>query len=215
MSATLPPPTTADLRDLLDDRTQVMPVTVEAYHRMIDLGEIVEGDPYELLGGQVVRIDRSRLGDPVMSVHPPHYWCVRQLEKLDAALVPTGCHMRTQAPLTLPPFDEPEPDGAVVRGGDEAYRTSHPEASDVLCVIEVADSSLRRDRGLKLRIYAASELPLYLIVNLPERCVELHKHPQPSHRRYARSSILTIGDTLTLPTPNGPGIEIDVATLLP
>ena len=218
------PPTLADLRDLLDERARLQLTTVADYHRMVEAGIIESGAPFELLEGQVVARDKSRYGGEPMSIDPPHYYSVRQLGKLDAALVTRGCHMRTEAPLTLPPFDEPEPDGAIVRGGEDDDRRRHPGGADVLCVIEVADSSLRRDRTTKLRIYAAAGIPRYVIVNLIDGCVEVYHGPLPAQKRYARSDTLTREAELSLPTAEGVRedeggskgvVRVAVASLLP
>jgi Uma2 family endonuclease len=45
-------------------------------------------------------------------------------------------------------------------------------------VFEVAYSTLKNDRGLKLEIYAQSNIVEYWIVNLPERQLEVYTEPQ-------------------------------------
>jgi Uma2 family endonuclease len=44
-------------------------------------------------------------------------------------------------------------------------------------VIEIAASSLRKDRLVKAPLYAASNVREYWIVNLTERVVEVHRGP--------------------------------------
>jgi len=123
--------------------------------------------------------------------------------------------MRIQQPLTLPPFDEPEPDGAVVKGKNEDYASHHPSADEVLCVIEVADATLRRDRTTKLRVYATAAIPLYLIINLPERVIEAYRQPRPGRKQYAESEICGIKHSITLPTARGAGLIVPARRLLP
>jgi Uma2 family endonuclease len=54
-------------------------------------------------------------------------------------------------------------------------------------IIEVAESSLAKDRGRKLRLYATCEVPEYWVVNLVERCIEVYRDPQgPSYARMER-----------------------------
>ena len=53
------------------------------------------------------------------------------------------------------------------------YTDRHPGAADLTCVIEVSDSSLRWCRTTKLRIYAGSGIARYIIINLPDRVVEV------------------------------------------
>lgn len=49
--------------------------------------------------------------------------------------------------------------------------------SSAYLVIEVAVSSLRKDRNVKAPLYAASHVDEYWIVNVPERCVEVFRAP--------------------------------------
>ena len=44
-------------------------------------------------------------------------------------------------------------------------------------MVEVADTSLRRDRGTKQRVYARARIPVYWIANLPERRFEVYTEP--------------------------------------
>jgi Uma2 family endonuclease len=77
----------------------------------------------------------------------------------------------------------PEPDGAVVRGKKRDYLRRHPRATDVGLMIEVADTSLRRDRGVKKRIFARNRIPVYWIINLQERKIEVYSEPTGPARR--------------------------------
>ena len=119
MSAATP---SAALRELVDGSALMMPLTVEQHRRMIEAGILQSGDPYELLDGFLVRKDRSAAGADPMSVDPHHAWVVAKLAALTTRLKRLGYFMRTQQPVTLPPHDEPEPDGAVVRGTEDDYR---------------------------------------------------------------------------------------------
>jgi Uma2 family endonuclease len=44
-------------------------------------------------------------------------------------------------------------------------------------IVEVADSSLRRDRVFKKRLYAAAGILVYWVVNLPEARIEVYTDP--------------------------------------
>jgi Uma2 family endonuclease len=205
----------SQLKELLEDRAMVVPLSVEQYHRMIDTGILPSGEPIELLDGFLVRKDRSSAGADPMTVGPPHSWVIAQLVALCAGLEIHGCHLRVQQPLTLPPDDEPEPDGAIVRGPSAGYRNSHPGAADVICLIEVADSSLQRDRVTKRRIYADAGIPLYVIINLVDGMIEVHSEPQAGEGRYALTKILEKNQTLRIACPDGHILEFPVAGLLP
>jgi Uma2 family endonuclease len=104
---------------------------------------------------------------------PRHADVVRRLgERLIRAL-PEGYQVRTHSPLALSDDSEPEPDLAVVPEGD--YRSKHP--THAVLVIEVADSSLQKDRGIKTALYATAGIAEFWLVSLPESIVEVHRHP--------------------------------------
>ena len=68
---------------LAGQQAQLWPWTVEQYHHLIDIGILPEGEPYELLDGQLVRKDRSATGADPMTVSTEHAWVVRKLTRLN------------------------------------------------------------------------------------------------------------------------------------
>ena len=108
-------------------------------------------------------------------------------------------------PVRIPDFDEPEPDVAVVRGTDEDYEYKIPTAADVALLTEVSSSTLVQDRGKKLLAYAKGRIPVYWIVNLVARQVEVYSRPGKngyrSHKTYASGEQVpvTIGGRKLLP----------------
>jgi Uma2 family endonuclease len=203
------------LKELLDDRTTVLRLRVEKYHRMIDAGFFADAEPFELLDGILVRKDRSAAGADPMTISNHHAWAVKKLAKLSRKLERFGCHMQTQQPVALPPFNEPEPDGAIVLGVEDDYEDRPPGAADVTCIIEVSDASLRRDRTAKLQIYAGAGIGQYVIVNLPDRMVEVYSKPLPRKRRYDERVILPVGRKVELAAARGKRLAVAVETLLP
>jgi Uma2 family endonuclease len=201
-----------------DDEPLIFPLTVDAYHRMIADGILPEGEPFELLNGQIIRKDRSAAGEDPMTVGSAHAWVIGTLAELNPKLRRLGCHMRVQLPLTFVPLSEPEPDAAIVFGSKDDYRDHHPSSDDVACVIEVADSSLRRDRTLKLRIYAGAKVPRYVIINLVDRVVEIYAQPKSGRggaARYDSATTLQPGEHLELPAARGRILRVAVRKLLP
>lgn len=211
------PPITR-LKELVDDRTVFLPLTVEQYHRMIAAGLLPEGEPYELLDGLLVRKDRSAAGKDPMTVGHEHATAIAILMDLNPRLRRLGCYIRIQQPVTLPPWDEPEPDGAVVLGKLTDYTDRHPGAADLTCVIEVSDSSLRRDRTTKLRIYAGSGIARYIIINLPDRVVEVYTQPMNGNGgtpRYGQSVTLSGRQGVEIPAARGRRLSVPARNLLP
>jgi len=106
-------------------------LSVEQYHHMREAGILNEDEPVELLNGLLVYKDR---GGP-KPVSPLHALVTSRMTLLAPDLEKRGCHLRLHNPVTIPPSHEPEPDGAVIRGGPEDYLERHPQPGDVLCLI--------------------------------------------------------------------------------
>lgn len=122
---------------------------------------------------------------------------------------------KTQQPISIPPFNEPELDGAIVAGLLEDCADRHPSAKDVLCAIEVADASLRHDRIVKGRIYACAGIPQYVIINLADHVVEVYTRPSRKKGCYANSAVVQPGQRVDFPAPRGKTLAIQVRALLP
>jgi len=153
-------------------------LSVEHYHEMIDAGILTDDDPVELLEGLLVY---------KMPKKPPHILTTDLTRESLARLLPPGWHVKGQDPITTED-SEPEPNVTVVRGDRRDYSERHPGPGDVALVIEVSDTTLRRDRGLKKRLYARAGIPVYLIINLPERQIEVYASPtgeaeEPDYQR--------------------------------
>jgi len=206
---------TPQLKELLEDRALVVPLSVEQYHRMIETGILESGQPIELLDGFLVRKDRSATGANPMTVGPSHAWVIDKLASSCAGLPKHGCYLRVQQPITLPPDNEPEPDGAIVRGSPDEYRDRHPGPGDILCLFEVADSSLQRDRVTKQRIYADAGIPLYVIVNVMDRVVEVHHGPLVESGRYGKLEPRHRGSSVQIVLPDATIFELPVDEILP
>lgn len=193
----------------------VVRLTVAQVHAMLRAGILQEGDPIELIDGLLIRKDRSAHGADPMTIGEKHNLVVKLLARLDPELTRHGCHMQTQGPLTLGLHDEPEPDGAVLRGDPRDYTNALPRGEDASCVIEVADSSLEVDRTRKLALYARAGVPQYVIVNLRDGCVEVHDTPVAERGCYAQTRVARAGERVALRTSDGSTLEIDAGRILP
>jgi len=205
----------AVIQELAEDPRLIYRHSVNEYHRMIADGNIEEGAPYELLDGQIVHKIRAASGEDPSTVGPRHMTAVTRLGDLDRKFKRFGCHIRLQGPITLPPYDEPEPDGAIVIGSSDDYRDRHPKASEVLFAIEVADASIRRDRGYKQRIYANSGIPIYFIVNLVDGVIEAYNRPMKGKGRYGQVETLSPKQAVIFIMPAGNIVKVPVRRLLP
>jgi len=146
-------------------------VTMAQYDAMILRGDFVPREEHhvELIHGEIT---------PMSPIGPPHNNTVKVLIAWSfEVLPPEAVDVFAQGPIGIPALDsEPEPDLVWARRDD--YSAQHPRPEDLILVIEVSDSSLARDRGLKARLYAEAGIADYWVVNIPERCVEVRRDPQ-------------------------------------
>jgi len=130
----------------------IRPLRRAEYDKLVALGAF-QDERIELLNGVLV---------PMSPIGPPHSPAVQKLSTLLFRALDGVAAIRVQSPFAALDESEPEPDIAVVPLGD--YDTAHPNVAH--WIVEVADSSVERDRGLKLGIYAGCGVPEYWIVNL-------------------------------------------------
>lgn len=172
-------------------------ISVAEYYRMAELQFFPTGQRIELLNGEIVEMS------PINSKHASTVgllakWLILQLQ--DRAFI------NFQNPVRLDEFSEPEPDIWVAKSRKDNYRTGHPRPEDILFLIEVSDSSLSKDRLVKLPLYAAAGIPQTWIVNLEEECVEVYTGP--SAEGYQRVRVFRKGETIG--TEWVDGLEVDL-----
>ena len=205
--------TSSILQDAAAGKAIVQPWTVDVYRRAIAQGWLEESSAFELLDGFVVRKDRAAAGENPVTIGDRHRLVVQRLVKLAPRFDAHASTLQIQQPIQLPPQNEPEPDASVVRGTDDDYRDGPPGAADVLCVIEVADSSLSRDLGVKRGTYARAGIGQYVVVDLVHDVVLDHRLPKGE--QFEAVSELRTGDSLEIRTATAEAFAIPVARLLP
>jgi Uma2 family endonuclease len=160
------------------------------YDRLIEKGVFGPKDRIELLGGLLV------VREPQGS---PHAMGIRMAEEALRRVFASGWDVRGQLPVALDDDSEPEPDISVVPGSFRDYRQAHPARA--VLIVEVAESSLRLDRGEKGSLYARAGVPDYWIVNLVDHVLEVYRDPAadggaPYGWRYASVVTLRAGDAV-------------------
>jgi Uma2 family endonuclease len=141
--------------------------SVAEYHRLAEIGVLTEDDNLELIEGWLIH---------KLARNPPHDGTMHQVLDLLITHLPVDWKIRIQSAITLAE-SEPEPDLAIVRKDSQGYRHRHPSAADVGLVIEVSDSTVDGDRIDKGRIYARACIPIYWLVNIPDRQIEVYTSP--------------------------------------
>lgn len=140
---------------------------VHQYQEMIRSGILTDDDPVELLEGWLVT---------KMPKNPPHRVTTQITRETLASIIPSGWYVDDQEPITTKD-SEPEPDIVIVQGDRRDYLDRHPYADEVALVVEVADTTLQRDRTSKKRLYARAGIAIYWIINLTERKIEVYTKP--------------------------------------
>ncbi len=121
----------------------------------------------ELLDGEIIVM--PPIGDPHAD----------GTDRLDESLkydLRGRARIRVQGPVRISDDSLLQPDIAILRLRDDYHRAG-ATADDVLLIIEVADTSVRLDREVKLTRYAAAGIPEVWIANLTMRQVEGHSDP--------------------------------------
>jgi Uma2 family endonuclease len=187
-------PTPTDFTNAAVPAELIWRLSVDQYHEMIRTGILRDDDPVELLEGWLV---------PKMLKNPPHRVATRLVRQALERAVPSGWYVDDQEPITTR-NSEPEPDVAVIRGDTRDYLDRHPGPHDLALIVEVADTTLERDRTTKKRLYASAEIAVYWIVNLPEQHVEVYTEPaeaEPAEAEppdYRRRQDFRLGDAVPL-----------------
>lgn len=155
--------------------------TVDDYHRMAGAGIFAEDDRIELIDGEIVRM--SPIGDR-------HAAAVNRGTRVFSRAVGDRALVSVQNPVNLDPYDEPQPDVALLRPRADDYARGKPGPADIFLVVEVADTSLQYDRQVKLQRYAAAGVCETWLLDLPGDALEAHREPRPTGyaliRRYQR-----------------------------
>jgi Uma2 family endonuclease len=180
-------------------------MTVDEYERMAESG-VLDDPQIELINGLLVK---------KMVQKPRHVSACELVAGALEAILPKGWYIREQNPLRIPDYNEPEPDLVIARGSRGRYATSHPGPDDVALVVEVADTSLGKDRGEKLLAYGGGGVPIYWIVNLVENQIEVYSEPDRNSGGYARCMVHAASDSVPLEIEDAEVGRVAVSDVLP
>jgi Uma2 family endonuclease len=130
--------------------------SLQDYHQMIDTG-ILDDRKVELLRGEIIEMSPEGVA---------HSSYCRETGKYLRRLLGDRADISEAHPIVLPNNSEPEPDLAIVRISPTLYRDRHPQVSDIFWLIEVANSTLVKDLGMKKDIYADAGILEYWVMDL-------------------------------------------------
>jgi Uma2 family endonuclease len=178
-------------------------MTLERYEQMVASGAFTEHDRVHLINGFLVA--KMTQGDPR---------CVSDdlCRNALTSVLPRGWFVRSNKPVTLPPNSKPEPDHVVARGEIRDYTNHSPGPADVALIVEVALSGLAEDR-MQADVYATAGIPVYWIVNLVDRQIEVYSGPSPAG--YGSRVDFREGQNVPVVIEDVEVGQVDVADVLP
>lgn len=181
--------------------------TVNEYDRLAELGFFGEDDRVELIKGEIITMAAKGTRHSAFNRR-----LIRELSKL----IGDRATLQSQDPVVISTHSEPEPDIAVLKNRDDDYLDTHPIPTEVLLLIEIADSSLKYDQEIKLSIYAEAEISHYWIFNLLDNCLECYSEPYRDLQvkfGYRRKLIFLSNESVNLPF--FPDLSLDLSKVFP
>lgn len=175
--------------------------TVKEYNRMVEAGILTEDDRVELIRGEIVQMS------PIGRRHAAH---VRRLDTLLSEKLGRRALVDTQNPIELDDASQPQPDVALLQTRADFYESGHPQAEDILLIVEVADTTVETDRDVKIPLYAQQGISEVWLVDINGQCLEVYR--QPSAEGYQERQKFYRGQTLFIQA--FPDVEIAVADVL-
>jgi len=152
--------------------------TVAEYQRMVETGILTREDHVELIHGEIIQM---------APIGRRHFAAVAALHAIFVERLGRGVLVSSQGSLPVPPDSMPEPDVMVLKPRTDFYRETGVRPEDVLLLVEVAETSLRYDRLVKIPLYAAAGIREAWIVDVDGGCVEAYRHPTAEgYRRLER-----------------------------
>ena len=141
--------------------------TVKQFHQMAEFGILSENERVELIRGEM--IDMSPIGRR-------HAGCVNRLVNLLIQLLGKRIILAPQNPVELNETSEPQPDIALLKPRPDFYRNSHPQPEDIFLLIEVADTTVKYDREVKIPLYAEANIPEVWLVDVNQEIIEVYRN---------------------------------------
>jgi Uma2 family endonuclease len=175
-------------------------LSVDDFRRMGEAGILHEDDRVELIDGEMIEM---------APIGPLHAAQVNLLSRIFVRAAGDEAIVSIQNPIALPPHDEPQPDIALIRPRADRYRASLPNAGDIYLLIEVADTTLRYDRDIKMPLYARHGIAETWLVDLQSESVIVHRRPGSS----GYEDVSTAGRASLLSPLLLPAIRIDLTEL--
>lgn len=190
------------MNSLLTEPVKQRRFSVQEYHQMADMGIFHPTERLELLDGQIVTMSPQ---------NPPHASTTARVGDYLRELATGVAKIRSQLPVRLHDFSEPEPDIAVVRSDRRDYADRHPAPSDIYLIVEVSDATLNFDINEKKLDYARSEITEYWVVDVNGNRILVFRNPV--NGQYQEEIVLGLEAVISpLVFPN---LQVSIASFFP
>ena len=172
--------------------------TVEQFHKMAESGILNEDDRVELIRGEIIEMAAIGL---------KHAACVNRLSNFLAWKLGNKVITSVQNPVELDDNSEPQPDVALLKPREDFYSSACPQPKDVFLIIEVADSTIKYDREVKIPLYAEEGVIEVWLVDINEECVEVYR--EPVNDVYQKIDKFVRGENLVIKAFDNVSISLD------
>jgi Uma2 family endonuclease len=160
-------------------------ITTNRYQMMVAAGVLTKYDRIELIEGDM--LDMAPIG-------LKHSALTSRLHELFVLAASRSATVVGGGPVNLGEYSEPQPDLMLLKRRADFYSGKFPEATDVLLLIEVSDSSLSFDQGIKLNLYARHGISEYWVVDVEGRRIVTYR--EPTSKGYLRNAEFAAVDTV-------------------
>ncbi|BAY83652.1 hypothetical protein NIES267_31420 [Calothrix parasitica NIES-267] len=172
--------------------------TVEQFHKMAESGILNEDDRVELIRGEIIEM---------AAIGTKHAACVRRLDNVLPRKLGDRVIISVQNPVGLDDSSEPQPDVVLLKPREDFYASAHPQPKDVYLIIEVADSTIKYDREVKIPLYAQEGVVEVWLVDINLECVEVYREPVNS--KYQKVDKFVRGQSLVIQAFDDVNIDVD------
>ena len=180
--------------------------SAEAFRKMVEADVFSEDDRVELWDGWIVT---------KMAKKVPHSNASMLLSFALNQILPAGWFLTGENPINLGPRQTPLPDHFVLRGVPRDSDGRYHDQAAVGLVVEIAETSLRRDTTIKLAGYAAAGIPTYCVINLINNVILVYETPVPAEQHYESMQTYAAGQSIPLRLDGVLVAEVPAADLLP
>jgi Uma2 family endonuclease len=168
------------------------------YHLMAEIGVFNHDKRLELIEGEIIKM--SPLGRN-------HCACVANLQECFHLNLGLKVIIWTQNSIRLDDNSEPQPDFALLKRRKDFYQANLPTPSDILLIVEVADSTLNYDRNVKMPLCAKFGIPEAWLIDVNGET--LTRYTDPGSEGYKSIQALDKSESVACL-----GIEIAIAKIL-